>query len=77
MSLVNAFDNALQRMGGLCFDDLDQAGKEFLRALQEADVELDKLACLEAGGVDNWEFYHDSLRDHEWIGLEDEEDEEE
>lgn len=75
MSLVNSFENALQRMGGLCFDDLDAAGKEFLKELREADIEIDKLACLEAGGVDNWDFYHDSLRDNNWIGLEEEDDE--
>lgn len=32
-----------------------------------------KLSCLEAGGVDNWEWYSDSLREHGYF----EEDEDE
>lgn len=75
MSLVNSFEVCLQRMGGLCFDDLDGSGKEFLEELKKADIEIDKLTCLEAGGVDNWDFYHDSLRDNDWIGLEGDDDE--
>ena len=75
MSLVNSFEIALQRMGGFCFNDLDEAGKEFLKELRAADIEIDKLACLEAGGVDNWDFYHDALRDNDWIGLEGDDDE--
>lgn len=34
--------------------------KEYLDYLQRRDFELD---CLERGGVDNWEYYSDSLRD--------------
>lgn len=26
-----------------------------------------KLAALEAGGVDNWDWYSDSLRDHDYV----------
>lgn len=70
MSLVDSFENALQRMGGLCFDDLDEAGKEFLKELKAADIKIAKLACLEAGGVDNWDFYYDALRVNGWIGFE-------
>lgn len=33
-----------------------------------------KLSCLEAGGVDNWEWYSDSLEDHGYFDT-DEEDE--
>lgn len=46
---------------------------ELLEELKQADIEIDKLACLEAGGVDNWDFYYDALRDNDWIGLEEEE----
>lgn len=77
MSLVNSFTIALQCMGGLCLDDLDEAGKRFLEELKEADIEIDKLNCLEAGGVDNWDFYYDALRDNNWIGLEEDEEEDE
>jgi hypothetical protein len=31
---------------------------------RETQRQLDKLAALEAGGVDNWDFYDDSLK--EW-----------
>jgi hypothetical protein len=75
MSLADRFEQVLQGLGGFCKDDLDGAGLAFLKELQEADVEIDKLACLEAGGVDNWDFYHDSLRDNNWIGLEGDDDE--
>lgn len=34
--------------------------KEYFRYLEKRDFELD---CLEAGGVDNWHNYHDSLED--------------
>jgi len=54
MSLVNSFEIALQRLGGLCFDDLDEAGKEFLEELKQADKDLNWLECLESAGVDNW-----------------------
>jgi hypothetical protein len=77
MSLVASFERVLQGLGGFCKDDLDGAGLEFLKELEGADIDIDKLACLEAGGVDNWDFYHDSLRDNNWIGLEDDEEEEE
>lgn len=33
---------------------------EYLRYLQRRDFELD---CLEQGGVDNWSYYYDSLKD--------------
>ena len=48
---------------------------ELLEELKKADIEIDKLACLEAGGVDNWDFYYDALRDNDWIGLEEEDEE--
>lgn len=48
---------------------------ELLEELKKADIEVDKLACLEAGGVDNWDFYHDALRDNDWIGFEEEDEE--
>ncbi|UGL61184.1 hypothetical protein [Xanthomonas phage MUD8-T1] len=32
----------------------------------------EKLAALEAGGVDNWDFYWDSLYDAGFISVEDE-----
>lgn len=32
-------------------------------------------ACLEAGGVDNWSGYHDSLEDGGYFGDEDEDEE--
>jgi hypothetical protein len=44
--------------------------EEEYTALKRAAAEL---AALEAGGVDNWDFYYDSLRD---AGLTDEEEEE-
>jgi len=45
--------------------------EERYRYLQERD---DILSALEAGGVDNWEWYSESLRD---AGLFDEDDEDE
>jgi hypothetical protein len=32
--------------------------------LEELQMESAKLAALEAGGVDNWTWYSDSLKDH-------------
>lgn len=34
-----------------------------------------KLSCLEAGGVDNWEWYHESLQENGYYTEEEEEDE--
>lgn len=33
-----------------------------------------KLRCLEAGGVDNWSYYSDSLRDGGYFDTEEDED---
>lgn len=54
----------------------NEMATEFRKELETLVVDADKLACLEAGGVDNWDFYYDALRDNNWIGLEEEEDEE-
>lgn len=54
----------------------NELAAEFRKELEGLVVDADKLACLEAGGVDNWDFYHDSLRDNNWIGLDDDGDEE-
>lgn len=35
-----------------------------------------KLCCLEAGGLDNWEWYYDSLKDGGYFTDEEEEDDE-
>jgi hypothetical protein len=34
-----------------------------------------KLSCLEAGGVDNWEWYHESLQENGYYTEEEDEDE--
>lgn len=60
-------------MGHLNSEENEMAA-EFRKELECLIVDADKLACLEAGGVDNWDFYHDSLRDNNWIGLEPDED---
>lgn len=61
-----------QLMGHLNSEENEMAN-EFLKDLEKhlhgLEVDADKLACLEAGGVDNWDFYYDSLRDNNWIGL--------
>jgi hypothetical protein len=49
--------------------------KTYLYALVLRDIELD---CLEAGGVNNWDYYSDALREGGYfnlIGDEDDEDE--
>lgn len=53
----------------------NEMAAEFRKELESLVVDADKLACLEAGGVDNWEFYRDSLHDNDWIGLKKEEEE--
>lgn len=41
---------------------------------KEVQRQLDKLQALENGGVDNWEWYDQSLEDAGWFDEEDEED---
>jgi len=44
-------------------DELDGSysiSKSYLDYLQKRDFMLD---CLEQGGVDNWDYYYDSLKD--------------
>ena len=71
MSLVDSFEKLLRHLNA---EENDMA-LELLKELKKADIELDKLVCLEAGGVDNWDFYYDALRDNDWIGLEEEDGE--
>lgn len=73
MSLVTDFDKLLGHLNA----EENELALELRQELVKADIEIDKLACLEAGGVDNWDFYHDSLRDNNWIGFDDEEEEDE
>ena len=70
MSVVELFDKLL---GHLNSEDNEMAA-EVRAEIVKLEIEADKMACLEAGGVDNWDFYHDSLRDHNWIGLKEDDD---
>jgi hypothetical protein len=65
MSLAK-FDKLMSHLNS----EENEMGAEFRKELKQLVVDADKLACLEAGGVDNWDFYHDALRDNNWIGLE-------
>ena len=73
MSLVDSFEKLMRHLNS----EENEMALELLEELKKADIEIDKLSCLEAGGVDNWDFYYDALRDNDWIGLEDEEEDEE
>lgn len=47
--------------------------KAYLYTLVLRDIELD---CLEAGGVDNWDYYSDALREGGYFNLTGDEDDE-
>lgn len=65
MSLAK-FDKLMSHLNSV---DNEMAA-EFRAELEALVIAADKLACLEAGGVDNWDFYYDALTDNNWIGLE-------
>ena len=71
MSLVASFEKLLCHLNS----EENAMALELLEELKQADIEIDKLSCLEAGGVDNWDFYHDALHDNDWIGLKEEDEE--
>lgn len=55
MSLVQKFEKLMSHLNG---EDNDMA-QDFAQALQFAEERLERLAALEAGGVDNWSGYGD------------------
>lgn len=71
MNLADSFKKLLCHLNS----EENEMALELLEELKKADIEIDKLACLEAGGVDNWGFYHESLRDNDWIGFAEEDEE--
>lgn len=59
-------------------EDTADGGKLVTITKEAHDRLLDserKLNALEAGGVDNWEWYYDSLKDNGYFDDEDDEDE--
>lgn len=61
MSLAKRFEALLSHLNA---EDNDMA-LDLLQYIQIADIRLDKLDALEAGGVDNWSGYGDCFEDDE------------
>lgn len=73
-----AINAVLQRNGLSEVTDTEcerTATKKVLAGLLALEKDSAKLAALEAGGVDNWDFYYDSLKDAGLVGDDDDEGE--
>ncbi|QOV05439.1 hypothetical protein [Klebsiella phage P510] len=75
MSLLEQFDSLMSHLNGEDNDMAEAFRKELESRLEEADDDGLWRRCLEAGGVDNWSWYSDSLRDGGYFDEEDEDDE--
>lgn len=75
MSLLKQFDDLMSHLNGEENGLAEVFRKALESRIEEADDDSHWRECLESGGVDNWEWFSESLREGGYWGEEDEEDE--
>ncbi|WQZ00618.1 hypothetical protein [Klebsiella phage vB_KpnP_cmc355D] len=74
MSILKKFDELMSHLNGEENGMADEFRKKLEARLEFLERQDAELSALEAGGVDNWEWYSESLRD---AGLLDDDEEDE
>lgn len=63
MSILKKFDELMSHLNGEENGMSDEFRKKLEARLEFLERRDNELSALEAGGVDNWEWYSESLRD--------------